>query len=61
MRITFCIFTVVFLLNVAGIFVVDMGTMLAAYISGSILLWIPTVVVNIAKQESGYVTYLLLV
>lgn len=61
MRITFCIFTVVFLLNVAGIFVVDMGTMLAAYISGSILLWIPTVVVNIAKQEGGYVKYLLVV
>lgn len=61
MRITFCIFTVVFLLNVAGIFVVDMGTMLVAYISGSILLWIPTVAVNIAKKEGGYVKYLLLV
>lgn len=61
MRITFLIFTVVFLLNVAGIFVVDMGTMLAAYISGSILLWVPTVVVNIAKQESGYVKYLLVI
>ena len=39
MRITFLIFTVVFLLNVVGIFIVDMKTMLAAYIGGSILLW----------------------
>jgi len=61
MRITFLIFTVVFLLNVVGIFVVDMKTMLGAYIAGSILLWIPTFVVNIGKQEAGYVKYLLLI
>ncbi len=61
MRITFLIFTVVFLLNVVGIFVVDMKTMLGAYIAGSVLLWIPTFVVNIRKQEAGYVKYLLLI
>lgn len=61
MRITFLIFTVVFLLNVVGIFVVDMKTMLGAYIAGSVLLWIPTFVVNIGKQEAGYVKYLLLI
>lgn len=61
MRITFLIFTVVFLMNVVGIFVVDMKTMLGAYIAGSVLLWIPTFVVNIGKQEAGYVKYLLLI
>ena len=59
MRITFLIFTTVFLLNVVGIFVVDMKTMLAAYIGGSVLLWIPTLIVNVGKQQSGYVKYLL--
>lgn len=59
MRITFLIFTVVFLLNVVGIFIVDMKTMLAAYIGGSILLWIPTLVVNVGKQQGRYVKYLL--
>lgn len=59
MRITFVIFTLVFILNVVGIFVVDMGTMMAAYIGGSILLWLPTFVVNIGKQQGSYVKYLL--
>lgn len=38
MRITFLIFSIVFLLNVFGIFVVDMKIMAIAYILGSILL-----------------------
>lgn len=59
MRITFVIFTLVFILNVVGIFVVDMGTMMAVYIGGSILLWLPTFVVNIGKQQGSYVKYLL--
>lgn len=61
MRITFIIFTAVFLLNVIGIFVVDMNKMLAAYIGGSVLLWLPTLVVNVGKNEAEYVKYLLLI
>ena len=34
MRITFLIFTLVYLLNVFGIFVVDMGIMTLAYVAG---------------------------
>lgn len=59
MRITFVIFSMVFLLNVLGVFVVDMGVMMAAYIGGSVLLWIPTLVVNVGKQQGEYVKYLL--
>lgn len=58
MRITFIIFTLVYILNIAGIFVVDMGIMTIAYVSGSVLLWIPTFVVCVAKQEKEYVKYL---
>lgn len=57
MRITFLIFTLVFLLNVVGIFVVDMKIMVIAYILGSILLWVPTIIVNIAKSDGVYIKY----
>ena len=45
MRITFLIFTLVYLLNVLGIFIVDMGIMTLAYVAGSVLLWVPTLLV----------------
>ena len=60
MRITFLIFTLVYLLNVVGIFVIDMGIMTLAYVAGSVLLWIPTLVVCVGKQQSGYVKYVLI-
>lgn len=60
MRITFVIFTLVYLLNVVGIFVVDMGIMTLAYVVGTVFLWIPTLIVNVGKQQSGYVKYVLI-
>lgn len=60
MRITFLIFTLVYLLNVIGIFVVDMGIMTLAYVAGTIFLWIPTLIVNVGKQQNGYVKYVLI-
>ena len=43
MRITFIIFTLVYILNVLEIFIVDMKIMTTAYVLGSVLLWLPTV------------------
>ncbi len=60
MRITFLIFSLVYLLNVVGIFVVDMGIMTLAYVAGSIFLWMPTLIVNVGKQQKGYVKYVLI-
>lgn len=60
MRITFLIFTLVYLLNVFGIFVVDMGIMTLAYVVGTVFLWIPTLLVNVGKQQKGYVKYVLI-
>lgn len=57
MRITFLIFTLVFLLNVVGIFVVDMTIMTIAYIAGSVCLWCPTILVNLCKQQGSWVKY----
>ena len=60
MRITFLIFTLVYLLNVFGMFVVDMGIMTLAYVAGSVFLWLPTLIVNVGKQQKGYVKYVLI-
>lgn len=59
MRITVLIFTLVYLLNVAGIFVVDMGTMTIAYVVGTVLLCIPTLLVNALKMQEWWVKYIL--
>lgn len=59
MRITSVLFTVVFALNVAGIFIVDMGIMTFTYVAGMVLLWLPTLIVNVLKQEGDWVKYVL--
>ncbi len=58
MRVTFLIFTLIYLLNVIGIFVVDKQIMTIAYIGGSVLLLLPTVVINVLKKESSYIKYM---
>ncbi|MBQ9140610.1 MAG: HD domain-containing protein [Lachnospiraceae bacterium] len=57
MRITFAVFTFIYLLDVVGIFVVDIAVMTAAYIGGSALLLLPTLLVNVLKQEKRYIKY----
>ena len=58
MRITFVMFTLVYLLNVIGLFVVDMGIMTTVYLTGSVLLWLPSIFVNVMKLEELWVKYL---
>ena len=58
MRITFIIFTLIYVLNVIGVFIVDQAVMTVAYIGGSILLLLPTLLVNILKKEAGYIKYI---
>lgn len=58
MRITFVIFTLVYLLNVIGLFVVDKTIMTCAYIGGSVLLLLPTLITNVLKLEAGFIKYL---
>ncbi|MDE6593474.1 MAG: hypothetical protein K2K57_10495 [Oscillospiraceae bacterium] len=58
MRISMIVLTVVFFLNVVGIFIVDMTLMIIAYIAGMIMLFIPTVLCDIMKKSGeGYVKY----
>lgn len=57
MRITFVNFTLIYLLNVIGIFTVDKKIMTIAYIGGGCLLLLPTFLINILKWEKGYIKY----
>lgn len=60
MRITFLLYTLVYFLNVVGIFIIDMKIMTIAYVAGSVCLWIPTLIVNVGKQQESYVKYILI-
>lgn len=60
MRISVIVLTVVFILNIVGIFIVDMTQMIIAYIAGTFLLLIPTLMVNIMKKSGeGYAKYVI--
>ncbi len=58
MRITFVIFTLIYLLNVIGIFVVDKSIMTIAYLISAALLWMPTILVKMMKQDKDYIAYI---
>lgn len=58
MRITFIIFTLIYVLDLVGVFTVEKGIMTIAYVGGSALLLLPTLLVNILKQEGGYIKYI---
>ena len=57
MRISFIIFTLIFILNVIGIFEVKPAVMTFAYIGGGILLLVPTLLSNFLKLEHWVVKY----
>ncbi|MBR6642828.1 MAG: hypothetical protein IKL28_04105 [Lachnospiraceae bacterium] len=57
MRVSFIIFTLIYILNVIGIFEVKPAVMTFAYIGGSILLLVPTVLSNFMKLEHWIVKY----
>lgn len=57
MRITFVIFSLVYVLNLLGIFKVDMKVMTIAYIAGGVLLMIPTVLSNGMKIHAWWIKY----
>ena len=52
------LFTLIFLLNVFGIFIVPMKIMIAAYVIGMICLVIPVLLNNILKIKKGWIKYI---
>ena len=59
MRITILVFALVVVLDILGIFVIDLGTMFAAFGISTALLLIPTPVIRMAKQGAGWVKYVI--
>ena len=58
MQITFLFFTFAYILNHIGIFKVDKGIMTIAYITGSIMLIIPSLLILKFKLNSSFVKYI---
>ena len=58
MRITFLIFTFIYILDLIDIFVVNLTTMTIAYIGSGILLMLPTLLVDIFKRDNVYIKYI---
>lgn len=61
MRITFLIFSLVFLLNVLGIFTIEARIMTLCYIAGSAILWLPTVLTRFGSSSAAYLKYIIVV
>lgn len=57
MRVTFVIFTLVYILNVMKVFVIDSGIMTFAYILGSVFLLMPTIIINFMKIDGEWIKY----
>lgn len=57
MRITAAVFVLVLVLDLVGIFTVNIPTMIFAFIIGEILLFVPTLILNILKKEGDWVKY----
>lgn len=57
MMITFLIFTLTYVLNLVGIFIVDKVVMTIAYVVGSIVLIIPSFMIMKLKLNSSFVKY----
>lgn len=61
MRITFVIFTLVYILNVIDVFIVDDTIMTIAFIGGGIFLLLPTLLTNLLKIDNYGLKYIYVV
>lgn len=61
MRITAIVFAAVLLLDILGIFTVKLSVMITSYIIGTLLLLVPTLIVNVLKKNEGWVKYVIVI
>ena len=57
MRITLLIFTFIYLLDIIGVFIVNLKIMTIAYVGSAVLLLLPTLLVDVCKQNNRYIKY----
>ena len=58
MLISFLIFSLIYVLNVLGIFIVDQTVMTIAYLLGSAMLIAPTIIITVLNVESPYIKWI---
>lgn len=58
MRVTFFVFTLIYLLNLVGIFVIPQNIMTVSYLVGSAILWLPTLLVKFGNSGAGFLKYI---
>jgi len=58
MRITFLIFTFIYILDLIDIFVINLAIMTIAYIGSGILLLLPTLLIDVFKRNDTYIKYI---
>ncbi len=61
MRITILVYSVVLILDILGIFVIDLNTMIMTFIKGAVMLFVPTVIVNFMKKDGAWVKYVIVI
>ena len=59
MRITAIVFTVVYILDLVGIFTVDKGLMTTTFIIGTLILFVPTLLINVLKLNHPSLKYII--
>ena len=58
MRITFLIFTFIYILDLIDIFVINLAIMTIAYMGSGILLLLPTLLIDVFKRNNTYIKYI---
>lgn len=61
MQVTFLFFTLVYILNLIGIFKVEKFIMTVAYVAGSIMLIVPSLLIMKFKMNSSFIKYLVVI
>lgn len=59
MRITAIVFTVVYILDLVGIFTVEKVLMTTTFIIGTIILFVPTLLINVLKLNHPALKYII--
>ena len=59
MRVTAAFFSVALILDILGIFTVKLSVMIGSFVIGTVLLFIPTLIVNFIRSEGRWVKYVI--
>lgn len=59
MLLTVAVYSLVLVLDILGIFVIELSTMIMAFIKGAVMLVIPALIVNVFKRNDAWVKYVI--